>query len=203
MARRPRHLLAGGIQHVINRGALRTPLFADEVGCRLFLRVLRDALDRHPVDLLAWCVMPNHWHLLLRPRTAEALPRFVRWLTLAHSQRWQALHDRRGYGTLYQGRYRSAAVEGDDHLLAVLRYIERNPVRAGLVGSAAAWPWSSARERLGNPGGWLAPLPVPLPAGWLAHLDAPQSPAEVEAVRRSIAGRRRAVQAVASASEPH
>jgi putative transposase len=185
---------------LVNRGALRSPLFADEAGCRLFLRALRDALDRHPVDLLAWCVMPNHWHLLLRPQTAEALPRFVRWLTLAHSQRWQAVHDRRGQGTLYQGRYRSAAVENDDHLLTVLRYIERNPVRAGLIASAAAWPWSSARERLDGSGGWLAPLPVPLPAGWLACLDAPQTPAEVEAVRRSIRGQRRAVEAAALVS---
>lgn len=160
MARRPRRLLAGGIQHVINRGALRAPLFADEVGCRLLLRALHDALIRHPIELLAWCVMPNHWHLLLRPGTAEALPRFVRWLTLARSRRWQALHARPGQGTLYQGRYRSAPIEADDHLLTVVRYIERKPLRAGLVESAAAWPWSGVRKRLGGRGSLLAPLPA-------------------------------------------
>ncbi len=200
MTRRTRRLEAGGIQHVVNRSALRSPLFADEAGCRLFLGALHDALDRHDVGLLSWCVMPNHWHLLLQPGTAEALPRFVRWLTLAHSRRWQAFHARPGQGTLYQGRYRSAVVGNDDHLLTVLRYIERNPVRAGLVASAAAWPWSSARERLGSPGKLLAPLPVPLPADWLGHLDAPQTLAEVEAVRRAIAGRQRADAAVAATS---
>lgn len=191
MARRARRLQAGGIQHVVNRGALRAPLFADEAGCRLFLGALRDALARHPVDLLAWCVMPNHWHLLLRPRTVEALPGFVRWLTLAHSRRWQAFHARPGQGTLYQGRYRSVPIEGDDQLLTVLRYIERNPVRAGLADSAADWRWSSVHERLGGLGGLLAPSPVPLPMGWLDLLDTSQSPDEVEAMRQALEGARR------------
>jgi REP element-mobilizing transposase RayT len=110
MARRARSLTAGGIQHVINRGALRAALFADAVGCQLFVGALRDALAGEAVDLLAWCVMPNHWHLLVRPRSAEALPTFMRRLTLTHSRRWQAFHDRPGQGTLYQGRYRSAPV---------------------------------------------------------------------------------------------
>ena len=132
--------------------------------------------------------MPNHWHLLLRPGSAEALPPFMRRLTLAHSRRWQACHDRPGQGTLYQGRYRSARVESDVQLLTVLRYIERNPVRAGLVARAIDWPWSSLRQRLSGRAGRLAALLVPLPAGWLAHVDAPQTAAEVVAVRRAVSG---------------
>ena len=164
MARRPRGLAGGEIYHVVNRGALRAPLFADAVDARLFQGTLRDALALHPVDLLAWCVMPNHWHLLLRPESAEALPPFMRRLTLTHSRRWQACHARPGQGTLYQGRYRSARVAGDAQLLTVLRYIERNPVRAGLVASAIDWPWSSLRQRLSGRAGRLAALPVTLPA---------------------------------------
>jgi putative transposase len=158
---------------------------------------MRDALAQHPIDLLAWCVMPNHWHLLVRPQSAAALPPFVHWLTLAHSRRWQARHARTGQGTLYQGRYRSAQIVGDAHLLTVLRYIERNPVRAGLVASAIDWPWSSLRPRLSGRSGKLAALPVKLQAPWLDHVDAPQTAGEVAAVRRAVsggrAGRRRRV----------
>ena len=187
---------------MVNRGALRSPLFGDEIGCRLILGTLRDALARHPVELLAWCLMPNHWHLLVRPGTAEALPPFMRWLTLTHSRRWQALHGREGQGTLYQGRYRSTAVKTDGQLLTVVRYIERNPVRAGLVASAADWPWSSVRERSMCTRDLLAPLPVPLLGDWLTHLDAPQTAAEVEAVRTALRGGRPGRRPTRAAAEP-
>ena len=183
MARAERRLVAGSIHHVHNRGVLRRALFAAEAERRLFLDALHDALERYPVDLLAWCLMPNHWHLLLCPGDAAALPSFMRWLTLAHSRRWQALHNQTGIGTLYQGRYRSHPVESNDHLLTIVRYIERNPVRAGLVARARDWPWSSVGERLGGCGGLLAPLPLALPQGWPAWLDRPETPAEIAAAR--------------------
>ncbi|MDX6749415.1 transposase [Geminicoccaceae bacterium 1502E] len=188
MARAGRRLAAGGVYHVINRGALRQALFASVPDCRLFVGTLRDALALHPVGLLGWCLMPNHWHLLLMQETADALPRFMRWLTLAHSHRWQALHARQGQGTLYQGRYHSVPVANDAHLLTVLRYVERNPVRAGLVPSAASWAWSSLRERLEHRGSLLAPLPVALPEEWLATVNRPQTPAEEAAARPRSAG---------------
>lgn len=169
MGRADRRLTAGAIQHVHNRGALRRALFEADADWRLFLATLHDARDRHEVELLAWCLMPNHWHLLLRPATAAALPAFMRWLTLAHSRRQQTLHGQTGIGTLYQGRYRSHAVDSDDHLLTIVRYIERNPVRAGLVEHAIDWPWSSVRERLGGYGRLLAPLPIALPTDWAAR----------------------------------
>ena len=110
----------------------------------------------------------------------------MRWLTMALSRRWQALHQRPGLDSLYPSRYRSCPVEPDDRLFTVVRDIERNPVRAGLTASAVDWPWSSVRERLGGRGGLLAPLPVALPAGWLERLDTP----EVEACRKALAGNR-------------
>lgn len=183
MARRPRRLVAGGIYHVVNRGALRHTLFCTEADWPLFLGALRDALERHPVSLLGWCLMPNHWHLLVQPRDEAALPAFMRWLTLAHCRRWQALHGKDGHGTLYQGRYRSRPVDGDVQLLTVLRYIERNPLRAGLVERATDWPWSSLRERSVGRSRLLAALPVDLPADWIAVLDTPETPAELAACR--------------------
>jgi putative transposase len=86
-------------------------------------------------------------------------------------------------GTLYQGRYRSAPVATDEHLLTAVRYVERNPVRARLVASAALWPWSSVHERLGGRGGLLVPLPAPVPEDWLAYVDRPETPAEASAWR--------------------
>lgn len=183
MARADRRLAAGSIHHVHNRDALRRTLFAQPAEWRLFLGALHDALARHEVDLFAWCLMPNHWHLLVRSRTEAALPAFMRWLTLAHSRRRQALHGQPGLGTLYQGRYRSHPVADDAHLLTTVRYIERSPVRAGLVASAVLWPWSSVGERLGGTGGLLAPLPLALPENWLKRLDTPETPTEIAAWR--------------------
>ena len=93
----------------------------------------------------------------------------------------QAMHGQASLGTLYQGRYRSHPVEADGHLLTVVLYIERNPVRAGLVGRAAGWPWSSIGDRLGGDNELLAPLPIPPPADWAACLDIPETGAELAA----------------------
>lgn len=180
MARRPRRLVANGIYHIVNRGALRHPLFATDADWPLYLGALGDALERHPVALLGWCLMPNHWHLLLQPRDSAALPAFMRWLTLAHCRRWQALHRKDGQGTLYQGRYRSQPVDSDAHLVTVLRYIERNPLRARLVESAMDWPWSSLRERTSGPSRRLAALPLDLPDDWPAIVDSSQTSAEAQ-----------------------
>ena len=184
VARADRRLAAGGFHHVHNRAVQRRPLFAGPADRLLFVATLREALARHEVELLAWCLMPNHWHLLVRAATVPALPAFMRWLTLAHSRRWQAMHGEVGLGTLYQGRYRSHPVDGDGHLLTVARYIERNPVGAGLVERAADWPWSSTGERRHGRGGLLAPLPVPLPADWEAWLDRPETPTEIAVAQR-------------------
>ena len=183
MARADRRLAAGGTRHVHNRLAQRLALFGSEADWRLFLGVLHDARERLKVELLAWCLMPNYWHLLVRSATGAALPAFMRWLTPAHSRRWQAMHGENGIGTLYQGRYRSHPVADDAHLLTVVRYIERNQVRAGLVAQARDWPWSSVEERRGGRGGLLAPLPLPSPDDWLAWLDRAETPAEIAASR--------------------
>lgn len=183
MARRARRLQAGGCYHVHNRGALRRTLFATPADWPLFIGALRDVRRQQPIELLAWCLMPNHWHLLVRQQDACALPRFMRWLTLAHSHRWQALHGRTGQGTLYQGRYRSHPVATDAHLFTVVRYIERNPVRAGLVQRPMMWPWSSLHERMRGRPDLLAPLPTALPDDWLIRLEKAETAAELAACR--------------------
>jgi putative transposase len=97
--------------------------------------------------------MPNHWHLVVWPERDGDLSEFMRWLTLTHTQRWHAKHHTQGTGPLYQGRFKGFPVANDEHCLRVLRYVEGNPLRAGLARSARRWRWSSlGRATLGLPG---------------------------------------------------
>jgi putative transposase len=131
------------VYHVLNRANGRQRLFEHDGDYAAFERVLHEARERVAMRLLAYCVMPNHWHLVLWPYRDGDLSRFLGWLTLTHTQRWHAYRQTVGTGHLYQGRFKSFVVQTDDHLLSVCRYVERNAVRAGLVERAEAWRWSS------------------------------------------------------------
>jgi putative transposase len=139
--------------------------------------------------------MPNHWHLVLRPHADGTLSDFVRWLTVTHTQRYHAAHRTGGTGPLYQGRFKSFPVQDDGHLLSLIRYVERNPVRANLVERADDWRWGSASNRAA-----LAPLGPPLlpmdrwpaehgwtPTTWPRHVDEPHTAAELAALRTTLA----------------
>src|SRR5439155_15121021 len=134
-------------------------------------------------------VMPNHWHRIVWPHADGDLSRFVGWLTLTHTQRWHAHRHTAGSGHLYQGRFKSFPIQADEHLLTVCRYVERNPLRAGLVRRAEDWRWGSLwrRERgSGDDRAILAPWPVSMPRRWVAVVNAAQTAAEEEAVRAGL-----------------
>ena len=148
---RPRRAAEGGlIYHVLNRANARLAMFETDEDYAAFERVLAQAVVRDGMRLLAYCVMPNHFHLLVWPRADGDLSQFMRWLTLTHTQRWHAYHGTAGTGHLYQGRFKSFPVQSDEHFLTVCRYVERNAQRANLVKRAQDWNWSSlsARHRL-------------------------------------------------------
>jgi len=168
--------------HVINRGNNRAPVFADDEDYRAFIALMADTQAQLDARPLAFCLMPNHVHLVLWPRRAGALGRWMQRLLTAHVRRHHARHGTSGH--LWQGRFKAFPIQHDDHLLTVLRYVERNPVRAKLVTRVAAWPWSSAR-RGGRPD-WLAPPPVPRPRDWDQLVDAALSSAELAAVRHAV-----------------
>jgi putative transposase len=113
---------------------------------------------------------------------------FLRWLTHTHTMRWHAHYHTSGTGHLYQGRFKAFPVEQDEHLYSLLRYVERNPLRAGLVKASENWRWSSLSHRLLGlePKIRLSGWPVKMPRDWLAHVNKPQTEAEVKALQRSM-----------------
>jgi len=133
MARHARVAPGGLVYHVLNRSVARLGLFEKEGDYLAFEKVMEEAAKRHPMRILAYCVMPNHWHMVLWPRKDGELSAFVRWLTHTHTMRWHVHHETVGTGHLYQGRLKSVPVQTDEHLLVVCRYVERNPLRAKLV----------------------------------------------------------------------
>jgi len=179
--------MPGGLcVHVVTRGNARATVFHSADDYASFMALVSAARDRVPIELLAWCLMPNHVHLVLRPRNDGDLSRFMHWLLTTHVQRHRIRHGTTG--RVWQGRYRAFPIQADAHLLTVLRYVERNPVRAGLVGRALGWHWSSVHERQSPAGerGPLAPSPVPLPSPWTDWVDKPLTGAELAGVRMSI-----------------
>ena len=121
------------VYHVLNRANARAGLFAKKQDYALFESILEEAIERIDTRLLAYSVMPNHWHLVVYPREDGDLAKFMNWLTLTHTQRFHAEHGTTGYGHLYQGRYKSFLCEEDRHFLQLVRYVERNAKRAQFV----------------------------------------------------------------------
>ena len=187
MPRRLRFADGGYAYHVLNRGVGRRRLFGKDRDFEAFEEVLGEAKAGLPMRVLGWCVLSTHWHFVLWPRGDGELSEFMRWLTVTHTQRWHAAHRTAGTGPLYQGRFKSFPIQEDDHLGTVLRYVERNALRANLVKQAEAWRWSSLWHRVhGNEGGLVDDGPLALPRGWLKHVQSPQTEGELEALRRSV-----------------
>lgn len=128
--------------------------------------------------------MPNHWHLVLWPKNDGDLSEYMRWLTVTHTQRYHAFHESSGTGPLYQGRFKSFPVEQDDHFFSVCRYVQRNPLRAGLVSRAELWRWSSLwQETQQHYDVSLDAWPVPYGSEWLEYVNQPATAAELAALR--------------------
>jgi len=186
MPRRLRCNTGGYAYHALNRAVGRATRFRKEGDYAAFEQVLRQAKEGQPIRLLAYCLMPNHWHLVLWPEQDGDLSEFLRWLTVTHTQRYRAHYRNAGAGPLYQGRFKSFPAQEDEHLLTLVRYVERNPLRAGLVRRAETWRWSSLWQRLHGGGGLVDEGPVPLPGKWVAHVNRPETEAELAALQRSL-----------------
>jgi putative transposase len=189
MPRRPRLATGGLVYHVLNRRVARRPLFDTDRDYADFERALEEAIMRTGIRLTAYCVMPNHWHLLLWPRTDDKLSETLRWLTVTHTQRWHAAHRTEGDGPLYQGRFKSFPAQNDEHFLTVARYVERNALRTHLVRRAENWRWGSLwRQYAGDAKAkaLLSDWPAARPRNWLGYVNRAETPLKLEALRKSV-----------------
>jgi len=184
----------GLIYHVINRGNNRQDVFHKAEDFAAFLEALGDLKARKPFALFGYCLLNNHFHLLIQPQETS-ISRIMQSLLVSHTQRYHK-HYRSG-GHVWQGRFKSPVIQNDEHLLTVLRYIEANPLRAGLVKRAADYQWSSyAAHGEGAPNPLLdtlvtyeqlAPYPKARRRKWAEMVHAPIEEATLTAIRRSNA----------------
>jgi len=186
MGRVPRVDVGDEIYHVINRANARLQIFFKEEDYKLFEAILSDGVEKYDMRIVAYCIMPNHFHLVVHPKKDGDLQRFMQWLTLTHTQRWHVQNKTIGTGHLYQGRYKSFLIQKDAHLLTVMRYVERNPLRANLVKKLANWKYSSFYKRHIDTKSMLSSPPINVPKDYTELVQIPLTPGELEATRYSV-----------------
>jgi putative transposase len=189
MARQSRVDVGDVVYHAINRSNNRVPIFKTDSDYQNFEYLLSEIHKEHGMRILAYTIMPNHWHLLLYPRKDGDMSKALQWLGTTHACRFRTRSQTIGHGHLYQGRYKSFVVGTDNHLLTVLKYIERNPVRAKLAKKAQDWKWGSAYRRVHGTGKQkelLSELPVELPENYLDWVNYAEPAEELKNLRASV-----------------
>jgi putative transposase len=189
MARQPRSPIDGALYHVLNRGNCRMDIFTKPGDFQSFLKLLEEGRQRHAMRILGYCLMDNHWHMVLWPEAGQDLSRFVGWVSTTHVRRWRQHRGNTGEGHLYQGRFKSFLIQDNDHFLTVMRYVEANPLRAGIVQSAQAWPWSSLGGAAGSDQTrvQLARWPVSKPKDWVQRVNAALDQKTLDQLHTTIA----------------
>ena len=188
MARKLRKLADDAIYHVLNRGNGRMKIFYKREDFEAFIKLLEEGRRRTGIRILGYCLMDNHWHLVLWPRKGKDLSRFLAWVCTTHVRRWREHRQNRDGGHLYQGRFKDFLVQEDRHLLTLLRYVESNPLRAKMVRRAQDWPWSSLVGAAGSSGVKLEleDWPVEKPRDWLGIVNEKMEERTLEQLRLSV-----------------
>jgi putative transposase len=182
MARLPRLTLPGYPHHIIQRGNNRQPIFADRRDYERLLESMEEQSKKHGVAVHSYVLMSNHFHLLATPDSDEGIPLFMQAVGRSYVRWFNNRHGRSG--TMWEGRYRSTLVQAERYLLACMVYIDLNPVRAGLVGDPADYPWSSHAHYLGRRTDRLV---TPHPLYWeLGNTPFARDAAYLELVRAGI-----------------
>ena len=185
MPRIARGLVDGFIYHVLNRGNGKQKIFHKVGDYQSFINLMAKAKHRHPLEIFGYCLMPNHFHIIVRPQKAAHLSRWMQWLMTSHVRCYHAHYKSSGH--IWQGRFKSFVIQEDNHLLTVLRYIEGNPVKAGLVAFGLDWPWSSHKETLGiGHRRLIDALPIEVLQEWTTYVNKTQPENEIELLQRSI-----------------
>ena len=163
-------------------------IFRKEADYDAFERILGEGLERYAVQLFCYQLMPNHWHLVLRPTQDGEMSRFLRWVTATHTMRYHAHYHTSGTGHVYQGRFKSFPIQDDAHFLTVCRYVERNALRAELTTRAEDWRWGSLwrwQQSVEPVPALLSPWPISRSPNWVARVNEALTDRELTALRRS------------------
>ncbi len=187
MPRQPRVYPDGLAFHVFNRGNKRARIFLGTADYDTFLDAMARAAEQTEMRLLSFTLMTNHWHLVLWPRKCADMSRYMQKLMNRHLRVYQRHHGTAGTGHVYQGRFKSVPIEDERQLLTVCRYVNANPVRAGLVDRAEAWPWSdisSPATRNGTP--LISEWPCPRPSNWLELVNTPLGDDALKPIRKAM-----------------
>jgi REP-associated tyrosine transposase len=178
-------MVANYCYHVLNRSNKKARIFHERDDYEQFLALIHRAQQRVHVPILAACLMPNHFHLVIRPRHADDVARWMQWAFTTHVRWHHAKYHTTG--RLWQGRFKAFLIQQDHHLLTVMRYVERNALRANLVERAEAWRWGSLAWRAApNPPVNICESPVPLPSYWRHLVNEPQTAAEISEIRTCV-----------------
>lgn len=173
MARRKRQAFGGEIYHVMNRGNCRMKIFTKAGDYLAFLKLMEEGRQRVGMGILAYCLMPNHWHMVLQPKRGEDLSAFIGWVCSTHVRRWREHRHNVGEGHLYQGRFKSFPVQSGAPLYRVLKYVEGNARRAKLTERVEDWRYGSlyAGERKPEHRVELTTWPIARPKDWPAKVN--------------------------------
>jgi putative transposase len=193
MGRSLRIVPGGYAYHVLNRANAHVQIFAEDRDYSCFENILFQACERFDMRLCTYCIMPNHWHLVLWPKGDNEISQFTGWVTTTHARRWHTDHNTTGSGHLYQGRFKSFPVQDDSHFLILCRYVDRNPVNAGLVKTAQEWRWSAMWHRQNKNSDNKIPIaqwPVDMPDDWQTLVNEEINEKEMADLKKCIARNR-------------
>jgi putative transposase len=172
MPRQKRIAKGNIVYHVLNRANGRLRIFKTPQDFEAFEQILAEGMELFSMRLCGYCIMGNHWHLVLWPKRDGDLSEFMKWVTGTHSHRWHSAHKTVGIGHLYQGRYKSLPVQNGAYYLTLMQYVESNPLHAKLGKSSRDWPYSSLAIRTGaDKPVQLSDGPMELPKRWINLVD--------------------------------
>lgn len=183
MSRKNRIVPPNSVLHIVNRGNDKKVIFPEPVDYAAFLVLLREARERFGVDLYAYCLMPNHFHLVVRTTGLEQISAYMHFVEREHACDLRHCGRSKGHGHVFQRRYWSKVVEGDGYLMTVIRYVEANPFRAGLIGPDESWEWSSLWDRETGERDLLQPSGLWLPDAWRTIVTVPLQKRDLDRIR--------------------
>ena len=185
MPRTARASQGGFVYHVLNRGNGRSDVFHEDDDFAAFVNLMREAHEKVPMRLAGYCLMNNHFHLILWPHEDGDLSRWMQWLMTSHVRRYHQHY--KGSGHVWQGRFKAFPVQSDKHYLTVLRYVERNPLRSHMVLKSQDWEWSSLKPTSRSaPDRLLSDGPLQKPAQWTRMVNGVETDAELKSIRHSL-----------------